>query len=127
MPLPGHAATTLSIGMLAPISERKAWIAHENIVVALVLDNAGQDDSPVAIMLRETGELNEVLVLFLNTLIILSCASHFFSILATLDFDNDTNKLVDWDEKSGLVKASVDESLEFEAIEESSDEILISS
>ena len=113
--------------MSRPISDRKAWIAHENIVVALVLDNAGQDDSPVAITLRETGELNEVLVLFLNTLIILSHASHFFSILATLDFDNDANKLVDWDEKSGLVKVSVDESLEFEAIEESSDETLISS
>ena len=102
--LPGHAATTLSIGTSRPISDRKAWIAHENVVVALVFDNVGQEDNTVAIMLRDKRELNEVRALFLNTLIILSCTLYFFSIFATLDFDIGRNKLVDWDEEASLVE-----------------------
>ena len=87
-------ATTLSIGVSRLISERKAWIAHENIAVVLVLDNTGEEDSPIVIMLRAIGELNEVLVLFLNTHVTLLCASHFLFIVATLDFDIGTNKLI---------------------------------
>ena len=62
--LPGHVATTFSIVIFKPNSQRKAQIANTNIVVALVLDDSVQDDKPVAIMLRTKGEVNEVRAVF---------------------------------------------------------------
>ena len=66
-----------------PISQRKALIARRNIVVALVLENEGQEDECVAIIVRAKVEVNVVRLVFLNMLFILSCTSHFFPVLTS--------------------------------------------
>ena len=98
------------------------------MVVALVLDNARQENIPVAIILLAKGELNEVRVSFLNRYFILLCTSYFLAIFPIFDFDSNT-----YNDESLLIKvllgelldASFDESID--KLVDKSEVIIISS
>ena len=53
-------ASNFLVVIFKPYSKRKSWISHANIVVTLLLDNAGKIYKPVAYFYSVASELAEL-------------------------------------------------------------------